>query len=106
MRRGSGRFDLGSTYERQSDRMTAIVAKIDEKTALLWLSMGEEEWITPADVPCLWRRDFTKRPPTVRRARAPAASTMIGRAPPRVGSPPVIPTARRPRHPVSCEGRS
>jgi hypothetical protein len=62
MRHGSGRFDLGSTYERQSDRMTAIVAKIDEKNALLWLSMGEEEWITPADVPCLWRRDFTKRP--------------------------------------------
>jgi len=24
--------------------------------------MGEEEWITAADVPCLWRRDFTKRP--------------------------------------------
>jgi len=47
-------FDLGSTYERQSDRMTAIVAKIDEQNALLWLSTGEEEWITPADVPSLW----------------------------------------------------
>jgi hypothetical protein len=78
-------FDLGSTYERQSDRMTAIVAKIDEQNALLWLSTGEEEWITPADVPSLWRRyeacpacnslnyiaavdddkcDFTKRPTT------------------------------------------
>jgi hypothetical protein len=49
-------FDLGSTYERQSDRMTAIVAKTDEKNALLWLSTGEEEWIRPADVPSLWRR--------------------------------------------------
>jgi hypothetical protein len=49
-------FDLGSTYERQSDRMTAIVAKTDEKNALLWLSTGEEEWFRPADVPSLWRR--------------------------------------------------
>jgi hypothetical protein len=49
-------FDLGSTYERQSDRVIAIVAKIDEKNAFLWRSTGEEEWITPADVPSLWRR--------------------------------------------------
>jgi hypothetical protein len=48
-------FEIGSTYERQSDRKTAIVAKTGEKTALLWLSTGEEEWITPADVPSLWR---------------------------------------------------
>jgi hypothetical protein len=49
-------FEIGSTYERQSDRNTAIVAKATEKNALLWLSTGEEEWIRPADVPSLWRR--------------------------------------------------
>ena len=49
-------FEIGSAYERQSDRKTAIVAKACEKNALLWLSTGEEEWIRPADVPSLWRR--------------------------------------------------
>jgi hypothetical protein len=48
-------FDVASTYERQSDRMTAIVAKTEEKKALLWFPTGEEEWITAADVPSLWR---------------------------------------------------
>ena len=77
-------FEIGSTYERKSDHMTAIVAKTDEKKALLWLPTGQEEWIKPADVPSLWRRyetcpaclgtrtfnavhddrgDFAKRPP-------------------------------------------
>jgi DnaJ-class molecular chaperone len=50
-------FEVGKAYERQTDGITAVIARTDVtgETALLRLKTGDEEWITSADVPARWR---------------------------------------------------
>jgi len=55
-------FEIGALTNGRATARTRSSQKSGEKTALLWLSTGEEERITPADVPSLWRLYETARP--------------------------------------------
>jgi hypothetical protein len=50
-------FEVGKTFERRGDGITAVVEQTDAtgKAALLRLATGDKEWITSADVPAGWR---------------------------------------------------
>jgi DnaJ-class molecular chaperone len=48
-------FEVGQSYERQTDRASAAVARIFDEIAVLQLKTGEEISITAADVPSKWR---------------------------------------------------
>jgi hypothetical protein len=49
-------FVAGQSYERRSDRKTAVVAHAGTGAALFRLENGREEWITLADALARWRR--------------------------------------------------